>query len=232
MTTRIIKGNLYVKIGGCVLLNNDELIKFINMDDYKKTQGILKHLEHTKGCWKIGASADLKLSFNSNGLSVGIPFKLVLYIVKPIIIAKEISDIKTKIIERTLNLTLEDFNIKSIIYRDDYYWMESDSKKLKFLKALLDEFFSDIKIVNCVFNACEHLNGKQEEKTKQYNFMINKLNSKFDKELEFFNRDNLFHSAVACCGAEELCKLILKHTLKGNLTDGEDDENVNKFSVN
>ncbi len=202
-----------------MLLNIEELQKFKERAVYKKSNRIIYNLKHVVGCWKkVNEVGDVKFSFNGNYYSSSAVFSLraIIYLLKPFVISYEIIDIKKRIIDKTLNGTLRNFEISDLMKQKTHYWMEFKIEKIKILKDVVIECLEDSKIEQCIFEVCEHL--ESDEKEERYNILINSLKEKFEDAISECKKANYGKSVIDFLGYEAAADVIINNYNGGILT--------------
>ena len=164
------------------MLNPIELNGLIEDKDYKKTKKISYNLKHIDGLLKPSlVSPNLSFSVNSNLVATfGVTKAIFVKLFKAFFLAYEIGKIRNEIVERALNNSIEQWNIRDFC-SERCYWFEDDSKKIELMKKITKQFLTNSQIQTIIYNHCTHLNSS--EKNRYFNELLEKVDKKFFEAL-------------------------------------------------
>lgn len=203
------------------MLDLQEVIELKDDKQYKKTTHIFYNFKFTKGLTTSSLVPNISFSLNTNMIAtLGLSQVLFANLFKRFIIAKEIGEIRNKIIETVINNTLQIDNL-SDFFESNYLWFEDCDAKIELLKSITHDFLSDSKIENIIFSKCKHLS--YEQKVTEYNkllkeisnlYSIATINSKSNKIIK--NQDD-YYNYICRSGLE--VDVVSRHQNFGILTD-------------
>lgn len=207
------------------MLDYRKIDQLANNKEFKQSNNLFKNLKHST---KLIMNNELDLSINVSDSGLGLEaniLKFIFFICKPVFLAVEIRRFKQEIIKRAFiiypELGSERIDFDSIIAKD-YYWIEKEPEKLKFLKNIIVQYLTDPQVMKIILeNSSDYISN--EDMIQKYNDVIKLVKREFKNEISKSYRCSRIHLGNEyyefVLDDEEYGEIYLENAFHGNLTD-------------